>query len=107
MKKLISLAVLASFAIGASPSLAQVREVQGGVMPSQSFTVCNVSPVWAVNNRAHRLSRGGFGFSGVGAEGTTVARTYTNGVFVATRRLAAPSYTYLDPQDGSGLPPCS
>ena len=76
-------------------------------MPSSSYTVCSVDPVWAINPRAKQLSRGGYAFSDVGAPGTTVTRSWNNGVFVATKRMIAPSYTYLDPNDGSGLPPCS
>lgn len=107
MNKIICLVAMASVAFGVSPSLAQVHTVVGGSMPSTSYTVCNVDPVWAVNPRAHQLSRGGYAFSGVGAPGTVVTRSWNNGVFVAKKHVVTPSYTYLDPVDGSGLPPCS
>ncbi len=107
MKNVMIIAVLASTAAGISSSHAQVIRQHEGVMPQTSFTVCSTAPVWALNTKAHALSRGGYGFSGVGAPGTVVTRSYNDGVFVAERHMVAPSYTYLDPIDGSGATPCS
>ena len=91
MNKIVFVSMLAFAAAGASPTLAQVRSVTGGSMPSSSYTVCSVDPVWAINPRAKQLSRGGYAFSDVGAPGTTVTRSWNNGVFVATKRMIAPS----------------
>lgn len=100
-----ALAALAALTVNVSPSVAEVRYQTGGSMPVQSFTQCDVGPVYALNTRGARIRAGGYALHDLG--NGQWERSYANSVFQAKRRLVAPSYTYLDPNDGSGIAPCS
>lgn len=100
-----ALAAVAALTVSASPSVAEIRYQTGGSMPVQSFTQCDVGPVYALNTRGARIRAGGYALHDLG--NGQWERSYTNSVFEAKRRLVAPSYTYLDPNNVPGIAPCS
>ena len=101
MKKIYIASMLAAVAFQASPALAQ-SVIVDGTLPVTTYTQCQVGATYVVNPRAARISGGGWHIAPTG--GDQWARTYTNGVYVASKHLRSLPYTYLEQNDGLTTP---